>query len=392
MAAVLGSSLLLMESQHVRFAQLLVHSLAADPATSSPQTSLQSSVDSSSTPAQGQVVPQPSERRPRAADLDRDCNDQALPMRDRMAAFVKGLQVRIVDSLTSLDPSTEFVRDHWTREAGGEGISCVLQDGQVFEKAGVNVSVVHGKLPPAAIKQMRARMEEDQFGWWDGVTHLPFFACGLSLVVHPVNPKAPTVHLNYRYFEVENPHSDAKIDGPSVWWFGGGTDLTPSYLFPEDARHFHVTMKDACDEHDPAYYPRFKQWCDDYFYIPHRKERRGIGGIFFDDLTGDLAQKVGSAGRAKSREELFAFVRTAGDAFLPAYMPIIERRQWMRYSDHEKRWQQLRRGRYGGWPMLSINPRAADDARCGGQSSSTSCTTGAPNLDSRLRPPGSRAS
>lgn len=280
--------------------------------------------------------------------------DEKLPMRDRMPAFVKALQTRIVHSLSSLDPSTSFVWDRWTRAAGGEGVSCVLQGGETFEKAGVNISVVHGHLPPPAVKQMRARMDEDQFAWWDGATALPFFACGLSLVVHPVNPKAPTVHLNYRYFEVDDPSRPSNT-GPRTWWFGGGTDLTPSYLFPEDAVHFHRTMKEACDRYDPGYYPRFKRWCDDYFFLPHRGERRGIGGIFFDDLTGTAASASG-ASSAKDQEQLFAFVREAANAFLPAYMPIIEKRQWQRYSDHDKRWQQLRRGRYGACALTPLFP------------------------------------
>lgn len=249
-----------------------------------------------------------------------------------MPAFIEHLQSEIVTALGTLDPSTSFVWDHWIRQAGGSGTSCVLQDGAVFEKAGVNVSVVHGKLPAPAVRQMRARIDEDRFGWWDGRTELPFFACGLSLVVHPVNPMAPTIHLNYRYFEIEEP---GKENGePKVWWFGGGTDLTPSYLFDTDATDFHSTLKQACDTHDKTYYPRFKRWCDDYFLIPHRQERRGVGGIFFDDLAGDP-------------DKLFSFVQSLGNSFLPAYMPIIEKRQWMRYSDHQKRWQQLRRGRYG---------------------------------------------
>ncbi|KAG0143637.1 hypothetical protein CROQUDRAFT_171450 [Cronartium quercuum f. sp. fusiforme G11] len=256
-------------------------------------------------------------------------------MRIRMPAYIEKLQREIVNSLESLDPSTPFIWDHWLREAGGSGTSCVLQDGAVFEKAGVNVSVVHGTLPPIAIKQMRSRIDQDRFGWWDGKSELPFFACGLSLVIHPVNPMAPTVHLNYRYFEIEEPNSkDDQIHSkPKVWWFGGGTDLTPSYLFDQDAVHFHSTLKKACDDHDQTYYKRFKDWCDNYFLLTHRQERRGIGGIFFDDLSGDP-------------NLLFDFVRSLGNSFLTSYLPIIEKRQWMRYSDHHKRWQQLRRGRY----------------------------------------------
>ncbi|WAQ87501.1 hypothetical protein PtA15_8A405 [Puccinia triticina] len=268
-------------------------------------------------------------------ELKTTMDDTKLPMRDRMSAYIELLQSQIVEGLTSVDPSTTFRWDHWERASGGSGTSCILQEGAVFEKAGVNVSIVHGSLPPAAVAQMRHRLDEDRFGWWDGKQDLPFFACGISLVVHPHNPMAPTVHLNYRYFEVLDPSSSQEegTTNPKVWWFGGGTDLTPSYLFPDDAKHFHTHLKTQCDKHNPSFYPDFKAWCDRYFLIPHRNERRGIGGIFFDDLSGDPNQ-------------LFHFVRDLGDHFLPSYLPIIERRQWMRFSDHHKRWQQLRRGRY----------------------------------------------
>ncbi|EFP93206.2 coproporphyrinogen III oxidase [Puccinia graminis f. sp. tritici CRL 75-36-700-3] len=268
-------------------------------------------------------------------ELRRVIEDEKLPMRERMPAYIEQLQSEIVEGLSSVDPSTKFRWDHWERASGGSGTSCILQEGAVFEKAGVNVSIVHGTLPPAAVRQMRHRLDEDRFGWWDGQQDLPFFACGISLVVHPLNPMAPTVHLNYRYFEVLDPAEKDQQSclEPKVWWFGGGTDLTPSYLFQEDAQHFHQQLKTQCDKHNPRFYPDFKAWCDRYFFIPHRNERRGIGGIFFDDLSGNPL-------------DLFNFIRDLGDHFLPSYLPIIERRQWMRFSDHHKRWQQLRRGRY----------------------------------------------
>ena len=195
----------------------------------------------------------------------------------------------------------------------------------MFEKAGVNVSVVYGKLPPAAVARMRA----DKRGHDFGNEPLPFFATGLSLVLHPINPMTPTVHLNYRYFEIEN------ADGtPRLWWFGGGTDLTPSFLFDEDCIHFHKTIKDACDKHDKRYYTDFKKWCDEYFSVKHRGETRGIGGIFFDDLDD------------KDQDSLFAFVRECGNAFLPSYLPIVERRKDMPYTPQDQIFQQIRRGRY----------------------------------------------
>lgn len=191
----------------------------------------------------------------------------------------------------------KFLVDKWERKEGGGGITCVLQDGEVFEKAGVNISVVSGHLPPAAVLQMRSRGKQLNEG------KLPFYAAGISAVIHPRNPHIPTIHFNYRYFEV--------TDGDNVqWWFGGGTDLTPYYLNNEDAIHFHRTLKEACDKHDRSYYKKYKQWCDDYFNIPHRNERRGIGGIFFDDLD------------KPSQDKAFAFVSSCAKAVIPSYIPL----------------------------------------------------------------------
>lgn len=248
------------------------------------------------------------------------------PMRLRMEQFIQQKQDEIVRALEAIDGKS-FVVDKWERPNGGGGISCVLQDGNVFEKAGVNISVVYGSLPRAAIAKMRVNhkaLDPD-------VESLEFFAAGLSLVLHPHNPMAPTVHLNYRYFETANPDGST-----NAWWFGGGTDLTPSYLFDEDVIHFHRSIKDACDAHDKDYYTRFKKWCDDYFHVKHRSETRGVGGIFFDDLDET----------EKDAESLFAFVQTCLGAFLPSYIPIIQKRKDMPYTEKEKNWQQLRRGRY----------------------------------------------
>jgi coproporphyrinogen III oxidase len=250
----------------------------------------------------------------------------ASPMRLRMEAFIKENQKQIVAALEKVD-GHKFVVDEWTRPSGGGGVSCVLQDGAVFEKAGVNTSVVYGKLPRPAIERMRA----DHKALDPGVENLDFFAAGLSIVVHPKNPMAPTVHLNYRYFETAD-----KQGKSNAWWFGGGSDLTPCYLFDEDAIHFHKLLKTACDEHDRGYYPRFKKWCDDYFRNTHRGESRGVGGIFFDDLDGS----------ERDREELFDFVKSCLATFLPGYLPIINRRKDMPYTQREKEWQQIRRGRY----------------------------------------------
>ncbi|SPO05324.1 probable coproporphyrinogen oxidase precursor [Cephalotrichum gorgonifer] len=249
------------------------------------------------------------------------------PMRLRMEKFIKEQQEVIVSALEELD-GKPFRRDEWTRPGGGGGITRVLQDGNVFEKAGVGVSVVYGTIPKPAIAKMRANHRSIDAA----AESLEFFAAGLSMVLHPKNPMAPTVHLNYRYFETSNPE-----DGSSqAWWFGGGSDLTPSYLFEEDAKHFHQTMKDACDRHDKGYYPRFKKWCDEYFYVKHRGEGRGLGGIFFDDLDETQA----------GAEESFAFIQDCLKSFLPSYLPILKRRKDLPFTEAQKEWQQIRRGRY----------------------------------------------
>jgi len=215
----------------------------------------------------------------------------------RMELMILRVQKEFCSELEHEESGMKFKVDKWVRKEGGGGITCVMQDGKVFEKAGVNISVVTGNLPQAAVAQMKSRgknLKGEQ---------LPFFAAGISAVIHPKNPYVPTVHFNYRYFEVQN---GDKVE----WWFGGGTDLTPYYLDEDDAVAFHSTLKAACDKHDKSYYKRFKKWCDDYFNIPHRGERRGIGGIFFDDLD------------SPSQEEAFNFVTTMADAVIPSYIPL----------------------------------------------------------------------
>jgi len=247
-------------------------------------------------------------------------------MRLRVEEFVKSQQKEIVRELERIDGS-KFRIDTWTRENGGGGISSVLQGGNVFEKAGVNVSIVYGTLPRPAIQAMRVNHKAID----PTVDSLDFFAAGLSIVLHPVNPMAPTIHMNVRYFETMDEKGE-----PNTWWFGGGTDLTPNYLFDEDAIYFHKTLKDVCDQHDKDYYPRFKAWCDKYFTNKHRGETRGIGGIFFDDLDD----------QEKDKENTFAFVQSVAKSFLPGYLPIISKRKDMPFTEKEKEWQQIRRGRY----------------------------------------------
>ncbi|XP_012677105.2 oxygen-dependent coproporphyrinogen-III oxidase, mitochondrial [Clupea harengus] len=244
-------------------------------------------------------------------------------MSTRMEMLIMETQAAFCKALEQVDGGT-FKVDSWQRKEGGGGISCVLQDSKVFEKAGVNVSVVFGSLSEEAAKQMRSRGKVLKAK--DG--KLPFCAMGVSSVIHPKNPFIPTVHFNYRYFEIE------EADGSKQWWFGGGTDLTPMYLNQEDAIHFHSTLKEACDKHHPQYYPDFKKWCDRYFFINHRDERRGIGGIFFDDLD------------SPSQEDVFAFVKSCARSVVPCYVPIVRKHVNDPFSPEEKAWQQLRRGRY----------------------------------------------
>ncbi|KAF7345473.1 Coproporphyrinogen oxidase [Mycena venus] len=278
-------------------------------------------------------------------------------MRTQMEEYIVFLQNQIISAFEALDPaSPPFKRDSWLRAEGGSGQSCAFtappdNTTSVLEKAGVNISIIHGTLGPQAIKQMRANhssmpLPEDTPG------SLPFFVAGISLVVHPRNPHAPTVHMNCRYFEITQPATE---DGqtqstPLAWWFGGGSDLTPTYLYDEDAIHFHSTLKSVCDAHSDVFYPTFKSWCDEYFYIPHRNEVRGIGGIFFDDMHGSTHSRLPpaseSAPRPQTPADLFKFVRGVGDAFLPAYMPILSRRLAMPFTPEQRRWQLLRHGRY----------------------------------------------
>ncbi|OUL25674.1 coproporphyrinogen III oxidase [Nostoc sp. RF31YmG] len=256
----------------------------------------------------------------------------------RVSQFMQQLQDSICQGLQQLDQSGTFQEDTWERPEGGGGRSRVLRDGAIFEQGGVNFSEVWGAHLPSSILAQRPEAAGHKF-----------YATGTSMVLHPRNPYVPTVHLNYRYFEA----------GP-VWWFGGGIDLTPYYPFAEDAAHFHSTLKQACDAHHPEYYPVFKPWCDEYFYLKHRQEMRGIGGIFFDYQDGQgllyrgphpenaAAAYSNQVGTLPSRtwEELFAFVGECGKAFLPAYVPIVERRKLIEYGDRQRNFQLYRRGRY----------------------------------------------
>ena len=278
----------------------------------------------------------------------------AASMRNKVETFIDGLQNDIVTALEQLDPDApKFKRDAWIRASGGRGLSCVFactpEAGQTastlqtkLEKAGVNVSVVHGILPPAAVKEMRADHSSLPY---DEKTSLPFFAAGISLVIHPRSPFDPTVHANYRYFEITEPAAEGEQTGKIVaWWFGGGSDLTPSYLDEEDARHFHTTLKDACQNDE--LYSTFKKWCDEYFFISHRQETRGIGGLFFDDLSNEKHARISEdVERPREPQDIFEFISRLGNAFIPSYIPLLRKKRDIP-TDHHRRWQLLRRGRY----------------------------------------------
>lgn len=234
------------------------------------------------------------------------------------------LQKNICNEIEDIDGVGRFKADAWTREGGGGGVSMVLADGEVFEKAGVNLAVVYGTMPAEALKAATEEGGLDRSGGRKSGDPVPFFACGLSSVMHPKNPFCPTMHFNYRYFEVDG----------KTWWFGGGTDITPAYLDEKDIRHFHETYKSVCDQHDPRFYPKFKRWADEYFRIAHRNENRGLGGIFYDDL------------RDRSPQELTKFAKDCLDAVIPAYGPIIQKHKEDPFTPQQKAWQLLRRGRY----------------------------------------------
>lgn len=240
-------------------------------------------------------------------------------MKEQFVTYIKNLQDAITSRLEKIDGKATFQEDLWDRKEGGGGRTRVIENGAVFEKGGVNISEVHGELPVS--------MQQ-----YFGVNDANFFACGLSLVIHPKSPMVPTVHANWRYFEMYDKEGNI-VDQ----WFGGGQDLTPYYLFNEDATHFHQVCKTACDKHHPDFYPTYKTRCDTYFYNTHREEARGIGGLFFDycKATEDM-----------SMQDWYQFVTQIGDSFLDAYCPIVEKRMDLPYTDAQRTWQEIRRGRY----------------------------------------------
>lgn len=232
--------------------------------------------------------------------------------KETITEWFKGLQDEICGALSEADGSA-FKEDLWERSGGGGGRTRILE-GNHIEKGGVNFSAVHGKTPEKILKALNLPEAE-------------FYATGVSIVLHPKNPKVPIIHMNVRYFEMSN----------GIWWFGGGIDLTPHYVVEEEARFFHQQMKNVCDQHDEAYYPQFKTWADDYFFIKHREETRGIGGIFFDRLNETDSQ---------TKESRFDFVKAVGQTFAPTYLHLFNENFKKAFSEQEKEWQLLRRGRY----------------------------------------------
>lgn len=234
-----------------------------------------------------------------------------------VSAFQR-LQSEICETIEKVDGKGTFSKDHWQRAEGGGGLTRVLQEGSILEKAGVNFSKVFGELPIALAQKLQMPAGE-------------FLATGVSIVMHPYSPMVPIIHMNVRYFEVQT------NDQQNVYWFGGGIDLTPHYINKEDARFFHQQIKQICDKYHPDFYNRFKQWADEYFFIKHRNETRGIGGIFFDRLQEN--DEI-------SKEKLFEFVINVGKSFAPIYTHLIEKNRSIPFGEKEKQWQLLRRGRY----------------------------------------------
>lgn len=239
--------------------------------------------------------------------------------KEQITTWFQQLQDDICSALEELDGAATFEQDLWQHEHEGGGRTRLIQEGRVLEKGGVNFSSLGSDMPPKLLKLLKV---EDQ-----GEEPITFWATGVSIVLHPRSPRTPIIHMNVRYFEMSN----------GVWWFGGGIDLTPHYVDTTLAADFHQHLKAVCDRHDPAYYTKFKPWADDYFYIKHRQETRGIGGIFFDRLQ---------ATQTKSKEQIWAFVQDVGRTFVPLYQHQVEQTRDLVFGDQELDWQRLRRGRY----------------------------------------------
>ncbi len=234
--------------------------------------------------------------------------------KEAIAERFKEIQDSICNALEQADGGAVFQEDQWERPEGGGGRTRILNQGNIIEKGGVNFSAVHGPTPKKILEALK-------------LDDADFYATGVSIVQHPVNPHVPIIHMNIRYFEMSN----------GVYWFGGGIDLTPHYVVKEDAQYFHQALKNVCDQYDQHYYPDFKKWADDYFFIKHRKETRGVGGIFFDRMM---------ANESHSKEDIWSFVQDVGMAFAPIYTHFMQKNADLPYTEAETAWQRLRRGRY----------------------------------------------
>jgi coproporphyrinogen III oxidase len=247
--------------------------------------------------------------------------------RQNIAEWLENLQDTICKSLEKSDGKAKFIEDNWRRTQGGGGRTRIMRDGNVIEKGGVLFSAVHGEAPDFLLKEKEHAIAATS------VEKPQFFATGVSIVIHPQNPFVPIIHMNIRYFEL----------GDKTKWLGGGIDLTPHYVDADDAKFFHSSLKKVCDKHDPSYYKKFKTWADDYFYLKHRGETRGIGGIFFDRLQAD---------KHRSFEQLLAFWKEVGECFAPVYTALIDKNRRRAYAENNKQWQLLRRGRYVEFNLL----------------------------------------
>ncbi len=241
--------------------------------------------------------------------------------KEKISECFLNLQNEICNQLEIADGESKFITDEWERPGGGGGKTKIIQNGKIIEKGGVGFSAVHGKSTTELLKQLNLKEEYD------------FFATGVSIVIHPNNPFMPIIHMNVRYFEMDN----------GMYWFGGGIDLTPHYVNENDAKYFHNELKKVCDSFDINYYKKFKNWADDYFFIKHRNETRGIGGIFFDGLKED---------DQKSKHDIFDFVKGVGESFAPIYVYLMNKNAGLEYSGKEKKWQLIRRGRYAEFNLV----------------------------------------
>ncbi len=263
-------------------------------------------------------------------------------MKEDVVEYFKSLQDSICKGLEQLDGSAKFAEDIWQREGGGGGRTRVIQNGNIFEKGGVNFSAVHGDVPDFLSKEAGENKAKT------------FFASGVSLVIHPRSPMVPIIHMNVRYLQLETPNSQLRTSG----WFGGGIDLTPIYIDEDDAKYFHQTLKATCDRFHPSFYPDFKKWADEYFFIKHRNETRGVGGIFFDHITpssvspegGETPSPLGKVGMGFG--QFFEFVMAVGNIFLPTYTHLVRKNKDKPFGEKEKQWQLLRRGRYAEFNLV----------------------------------------